>query len=463
VSSKKREIHLQIYQVIDALLIGLTYWFCYELRSDGVFNVDIGGDIPAFERGIWILALCVPIGPVLLEFQGFYSYPLEKTFWKSFRQVLGAVAWLGLALGICAIFLRLEVPSRSVLLMFALCLPFVLLLRERLTTWWYLRGLRAGKFRELVILAGEPEQMKVLLRHIPASAKLEWNVVEKVDLVDGSIEQMVEKIHRHGVGRVILCFQKMELDKVQRAIAACEVEGIEAWLNADFIRTSIARPTYESLAGRPMMVFRATPEISWAILTKNLTDRVAALIGLILLSPILLLVALMIRFSSPGPVIFRQKRAGLHGKPFTMFKFRSMCVDAEHLQKQLEAKNEMSGPVFKVSNDPRVTPLGSFLRKTSIDELPQLYNVLRGEMSLVGPRPLPLYEVDRFDKASYRRRLSMKPGLTCLWQVRGRSSVTDFEDWVKMDLEYIDNWSLPLDFWILFRTLPVVLFGRGAK
>jgi len=146
-----------------------------------------------------------------------------------------------------------------------------------------------------------------------------------------------------------------------------------------------------------------------------------------------------------------------------MLKFRSMVTDADQRKHELEVLNEMTGPVFKVTNDPRVTPIGRFLRKFSLDEFPQLINVLRGEMSLVGPRPLPLDEVKRFDDLAHRRRLSVKPGITCLWQVSGRSNVKDFRDWVRLDLEYIDNWSLWLDFKILFRTIPVVLFGTGAK
>lgn len=212
-----------------------------------------------------------------------------------------------------------------------------------------------------------------------------------------------------------------------------------------------------------MLVFRATPDISWSLMLKNTVDRLGALMALILSIPLFLVVALSIRLSSKGPVIFRQQRAGLHGKPFTMFKFRTMGADAEQRKAELEALNQMKGPVFKVDKDPRVTPLGRWLRKTSVDELPQLLNVLKGEMSLVGPRPLPIYEVEKFALASHRRRLSMKPGLTCLWQVRGRNQVVDFDDWVQMDLEYIDNWSFWLDLVILLRTIPVVLFGWGAK
>jgi lipopolysaccharide/colanic/teichoic acid biosynthesis glycosyltransferase len=153
----------------------------------------------------------------------------------------------------------------------------------------------------------------------------------------------------------------------------------------------------------------------------------------------------------------------LNGQPFTMYKFRTMVTNAEQLQAELAALNEMSGPVFKVSNDPRVTGVGKFLRKFSLDELPQLFNVLRGEMSLVGPRPLPVHEVKRFDDVSHRRRLSVRPGLTCLWQVRGRNTITNFKDWVRLDLEYIDNWSLWLDLKILLRTIPAVFAGTGAK
>jgi exopolysaccharide biosynthesis polyprenyl glycosylphosphotransferase len=198
-------------------------------------------------------------------------------------------------------------------------------------------------------------------------------------------------------------------------------------------------------------------------MTKAVVDRIGALVGLIVCFPLFLVVSIIILRTSPGPVFFRQRRAGLHGRPFNMWKFRTMCADAEEKRTELASRNLMSGPVFKIENDPRITPFGNWLRKTSIDELPQLFNVLKGEMSLVGPRPLPIYEVEQFERAAHRRRLSMKPGLTCIWQIRGRNKVTDFQEWVKMDLEYIDNWSVFLDIYIVLATIPVVLLGRGAK
>jgi len=194
-----------------------------------------------------------------------------------------------------------------------------------------------------------------------------------------------------------------------------------------------------------------------------LMDSVGSFLLLVSFSWLFALIALLIKWTSPGPVFFRQQRSGLNGRPFTLYKFRTMVTNAEQLKHELAAMNEMTGPVFKVSNDPRVTPIGKWLRKFSLDELPQLYNVLRGEMSLVGPRPLPVDEVKRFYDLAHRRRLSVKPGLTCLWQISGRNKISDFKEWVRLDLEYIDNWSLWLDLKILLQTVPVVLAGEGAK
>ena len=193
-------------------------------------------------------------------------------------------------------------------------------------------------------------------------------------------------------------------------------------------------------------------------------DFFGALALLVVVAPLVMLpVAILIKLFMPGPVFFRQQRSGQNGAPFTLFKFRTMVTNAEQFKHELEAMNEMSGPVFKITKDPRITPLGKILRRYSLDELPQLWNVMRGEMSLVGPRPLPVDEVRRFNDLAHRRRLSVKPGITCLWQVKGRNQISDFKDWVRLDLEYIDNWSLWLDIKILLRTVPAVFIATGAK
>jgi exopolysaccharide biosynthesis polyprenyl glycosylphosphotransferase len=251
--------------------------------------------------------------------------------------------------------------------------------------------------------------------------------------------------------------------QIEKAIQACEIEGVEAWLIADFFQTQVSRTSFDDFYGRPVLVFRSAPEASWQGVAKQLLDFFGAFFLLVAVSPVLLLVALVIKITTPGPIFFKQKRCGVNGQPFTMLKFRSMVTNAEQKKEELRVLNEMEGPVFKLTNDPRVTPIGRFLRKFSLDEFPQLFNVLRGEMSLVGPRPLPVDEVERFDDPAHRRRLSVKPGLTCLWQVSGRNDVKNFKEWVRLDLEYIDNWSIWLDIKILWRTIPIVVVGTGAK
>jgi exopolysaccharide biosynthesis polyprenyl glycosylphosphotransferase len=302
------------------------------------------------------------------------------------------------------------------------------------------------------------------LRHtFTAEQLMHLRVVDEIDLERQTVQDLVDSLHKHSVARVIFAGGHTMLGSLQDFISACEIEGVEAWLVADFIQLSIARPTFDVFGHRPMLVFRATPDVSWELLLKTAMDKVGAVVGLLICAIPMLAIAVAIRWTSPGPAIFLQQRGGRNGKPFTMYKFRTMYIDAPQRQAELEARNEMSGPVFKIDNDPRITPLGRFLRRTSLDEFPQLFNVLRGEMSLVGPRPLPIYEVEKFEHSAQRRRLSMKPGLTCIWQTRGRNEISSFEDWVRLDLEYIDSWSLWLDLKIIALTFPVVLLGRGAK
>jgi exopolysaccharide biosynthesis polyprenyl glycosylphosphotransferase len=262
---------------------------------------------------------------------------------------------------------------------------------------------------------------------------------------------------------VAIAARHTHFGKVEKAIHACEVEGVETWLMADFFQTQVSHTRIDDIYGRPVLVFHSGPETPWPLFIKQIMDIVGGFVLLVVFSPLMIGAAIAIKLTSGGPVLFRQQRAGLNGKPFVMYKFRSMVTDAEQLKQELAALNEMSGPVFKVTNDPRVTRVGRILRKYSIDETPQFFNVLRLEMSLVGPRPLPVDEVKRFDDRAHRRRLSVRPGLTCTWQVSGRSNVTDFKEWVRMDLDYIDNWTLGLDIKILWRTIWVVLLGKGAR
>lgn len=249
-------------------------------------------------------------------------------------------------------------------------------------------------------------------------------------------------------------------DAIQAAISDCERTGVPVTYHSQVFRHTIGFSQHEERAHQPFVAWSPSRLVELQI-AKRALDVVGALTALILLSPLLILIGLANKILSPGPIVFSQERYGLNKRKFRMYKFRTMVTNAEALQQTLEAKNEATGPVFKMKNDPRITPFGRFLRKTSLDELPQLLNVLKGDMSLVGPRPLPNRDVARFSDPCLMRRFSVKPGLTCLWQVRGRSDTT-FDQWIAYDLEYIDNWSFTLDAQILILTVLAIFRGTGA-
>lgn len=460
---RRQELNLQFLQIMDAFLIAVAFWTAHTFRVIGgiwgIFPVQIA----PFSEFQWLLFVLVPFGPICLEAQGFYEHPARKAFGKSVAQIGRAGLMLGIAIAFFAYFLKLNVESRAVMPLFAVFAGALLMLRERGTMLRHRRRLKSGALREPVILAGTAEDVRSFRDSFTPEQLMELEVVEELNVDDKSANDLTESLHVHAVGRVIFVGDHTQLGRLQEYIGVCEIEGVEAWLSADFIRTSISRPDFDAFGTRPMLVFRAAPSASWALVVKHLIDRFVALVALVLFSWLFLVIAVAVRMSGRGPIIFSQQRGGKNGRPFTMFKFRTMVTDAEMQKDELQRMNQMSGPVFKVDKDPRVTRVGRFLRKTSLDELPQLWNVLRGEMSLVGPRPLPVYEVEKFESTAQRRRLSMKPGITCLWQISGRSNITSFAQWVKLDLEYIDNWSLWMDAKILLRTVPVVLFGWGAK
>jgi exopolysaccharide biosynthesis polyprenyl glycosylphosphotransferase len=461
--ARKQELNTQLQQLIDAFLLAVSLYLAYVLRLYGTVPLGFANQPDPFQNYQWLFIVIMPFGPILLDLQGFYQSPLNKTLWRSFVQILRGMIGLSIIVSACVIFLRLPLLNRTVPLFFIGIATLALLGKERLAVLYIRRRARRGEMREPVLLAGTVEDINALERTFTSEQKTLLEIVDRIDIAQRPISDLVEAMHRHAVSRVIFAAGHTQLNKVEEAIGACEVEGVPAWLVADFIQTSIAKPDFDAFGGRPMLVFRSTPEVSWALIVKATIDRVCAFVLIMIFAIPMLLIALAIRTSSPGPVVFRQKRAGRFGKPFVMLKFRSMRNDAEMRRAELEPFNQMSGPVFKVEDDPRVTRLGHWLRRTSMDELPQLLNVLSGDMSLVGPRPLPIYEVERFENSAQRRRLSVKPGLTCLWQISGRNQVKDFRDWVRLDLDYIDRWSLGLDLKILLRTIPAVLSGLGAK
>ena len=260
-------------------------------------------------------------------------------------------------------------------------------------------------------------------------------------------------------------FIALPIDKygplVETIVRQCEEQGIIVRVRTEMSTLHVARSYIDELQGVPVLTIQSGPLDSWQLIAKRLIDIVVSAGLLLALAPLFIAVSILIKRESPGSVFFTQERIGFNKRRFKMLKFRTMVNGSDKQQHLLEHLNEISGPVFKIKHDPRITEVGKFLRRFSIDELPQLINVFKGDMSLVGPRPLPVRDVERIEFRWHKRRFSIKPGITCIWQVNGRSNI-GFDDWVRMDLEYIDEWSLALDLKILLKTIPAVFKGPGA-
>ncbi len=462
---RDRQMRMQVNQMLDACLFAVSFWMAYELRASPFFLARFSlPPIAPFETYFWFYLVLIPVSPLVLEAQGFYNRPLiaprRHTLWPLFKGCLLIALGLTLAL----FFTRLYI-ARSVPIWFGIISFLLVYLKEEFQLVALKSKVGQSQFRRF-LLVGTPEETASLRAEIRARPESGVEIVAELDLNHTQLDQFLIRLHEHSVNGVILSTRHTHFDRAEAVVKACEIEGVEAWLVADFFKTEISRTRLDDFYGRPVLVFRSAPETSWRGMVKKGVDFTGALLMLLILTlviPVLPLIALLVKLTSPGPIFFRQSRSGLNGSPFTIYKFRTMVTNAEQIKHELEAMNEMQGPVFKITKDPRITPIGKWLRKFSVDELPQLFNVLCGEMSLVGPRPLPVDEIRRISDLAHRRRLSVKPGLTCLWQVSGRNKILDFKDWVRLDLEYIDNWSLWLDFKILLRTIPAVFGGSGAK
>lgn len=467
VPSRKDSFTVQFLLIADALLVWLSFWIACALRDPIRNLLDLAHTDQTDLNAIsWVLYIAVPFTPLVLERFGFYQKSRYKPSHVIIWELVQGIFIIGLAISLFSVFAKMNEAPRLILGTAAFLMFVLLMTRERITTFWFKRRRRSGIGKEQVVIVGDEEEIRLFLSEVDPDTQEEWDIISHFNLAQHPTEELFSILKEKSVSRVMFITRETEFDKVASAIEICELQGVEAWIAASFIRAQIARPAFDSIGSKPMLVLRSTPDLSWGLLAKELLDRILSLIIIVGTSPLFLFAFIGIKIASPGaPVFFSQMRAGRYGKPFRMLKFRTMVANAEELLNSIKEAhgNEMEGPVFKLDRDPRVFRFGAILRKLSIDELPQLVNVLMGQMSLVGPRPLPLYEVEAFSEISHRRRLSVKPGITCEWQIGGRNKITRFEDWVAMDLRYIDNWSIWLDIQILLKTIPAVLFGKGAK
>ncbi len=420
------------------------------------------------------IILWAPLGYFLLHFgayTGLRIVSLPSFAW----QVIKA---LSISLGILLIILFLldiDFVSRSFLITFTI-IEFTVLVGVRLALhWWYfLRFAQKGENYHKVIIIGTGERATRLAETL--RERLEWgiHIVGYLDVdsdrtgqilkdapVLGTVDKISDILTEQVIDEVIMAVPRSMISDVEGIVLSCEEEGVKFSWMADMFDLRVSRMRLFEIGDIPILTFEPVAQSEVKLMIKRIIDLFLVLLALPLLAPIMLVIIIAIKLDSPGPAFFVQQRVGLRKRLFPLLKFRSMYVDAEERIKDIEHLNEADGPIFKIKNDPRVTRVGRFIRKTSLDELPQLLNVVRGHMSLVGPRPMSIRDVNLFDKGIQRKRFSVRPGITCIWQVSGRSDLP-FEKWLELDLKYIDNWSLSLDFQILLKTIPAVLKGSGA-
>lgn len=483
---KEKEAFLaNLFKTIDSIIIILSFVLAYFL-DDFIRNIYDFGEMayaiaPTFEGFIYFasknLPLTITFLPVWLLLStglGLYKDIRTRSFIKNISIIIKVGIISVLVFSSIFFILKMQLTSRLYVGIFTVTTIFLLIIEKKIL-YIVLDNVHEQGFNRInLLIVGTGRRAQEFIKIVKAHSNWGLRVVGLIDDEHGMFGKEIEGyrvlgrlqdipfiLHRKVIDRVIFVVPRLWLHRMDEVIMACEREGIPTSISMDLYDLRIAHVRQTNFNGFPLLEFETFHAKEWELFIKRVVDIVLAIIFLIFTSPIFLITALAIKLTSRGPVFFSQIRSGVNGRKFTLYKFRSMIVGAEMKKKHLDKTNEMDGPVFKMKKDPRVTVVGRIIRKLSIDELPQLINVLKGDMSIVGPRPPLPVEVEMY-KLWQRRRLSLKPGITCIWQVSGRNNIK-FERWMEMDLEYIDNWSLWLDFKILFKTFFVVIFGYGAQ
>jgi exopolysaccharide biosynthesis polyprenyl glycosylphosphotransferase len=459
-------LYANFFALFDVLLTIGALVLGYYIR---VFTVS--QKIVYSDQYITLALLIIPIWYILINIINFQSIQKVKTYSVVFFEYALVVLIGTLLLFVFIFLLKLDNISRLAVLIFAFA-DLILLFTARVLIYQRLKKRRLkGKGIKNALLVADEGSISFIQKLITQKylgfkiiaivsdsekVKDEFGGRFNVMPADANIEKMLEE---KVIDELIYCKSQADNAQIEELIHTSSVLGVTFQLQSDFFSFIASQAHLNYYGQTPMMTFANTPSDYLALTVKAVFEYIFSLIFLALFSPFFLIIALAVRLESKGPVLFKQKRVGLRGRLFTMYKFRTMVNDAEKLRKKLEDKNEADGPVFKIKDDPRVTKVGAFLRKTSLDEIPQFLNVLKGDMAVVGPRPPVPEEVEQYTRPQ-RRRLSMKPGITCIWQVSGRNEIA-FEDWMKMDLQYIDNWSLKLDFLLMLKTVNAVFRRTG--
>jgi len=478
VSNPRRQALLTAFKLVDVVLMV----FAFALATVPVlYEADVASFAQFLGMRIRINDFLIFTGLlavwhfVFTSFGLYHSHRLGRPR-AEMASVIKAVTLSTFIVFVAALFLRITMVTPVFLAVFW-AIGSGLVVMSRLVLRYLLKKLRLrGRNLRFVLIAGTNARAVELARQIEATPELGYRVIGFADEDWSGMEPFrrsgyklacglddFSNFLRHSVvDEVVMALPiRSYYFHASRIAAICEEQGITMRFPSGIFNLKLARSRAEDFEGHALITLYTGTHEGWSVGVKRLFDFALSLAALVALTPLFLIVALFIKLTDRGPVFFVQKRMGLGKRRFALYKFRTMVQDAEARLREIEHLNEVSGPVFKIKDDPRITTVGKFLRKTSIDELPQLINVFRGDMSLVGPRPLPVRDYEGFDQDWQRRRFSVRPGITCLWQVNGRSSIP-FERWMELDMEYIDKWSLWLDLKILAQTIPAVLRGSGA-
>jgi exopolysaccharide biosynthesis polyprenyl glycosylphosphotransferase len=479
--SLRRRALILAFKTFD--LVGIVFSFFVAARL-GIFGyhdetvslVHIFSMSIEIRNLIFLLSFTL-VSHIIFNLFGLYRSKRFSSRWGEFADVIKAISVVTLVMLSLTFLFRIEIVNPIFILIFWIISNAISLLGRSLMRYSLSHMRISGRNLRFMIIVGTNHRGIQFARRIEVKKELGYRIIGFVDSDWSRIGEFRKTgydlvadyndfptfVKNNVVDEVMICLpMKSFYSQAFQVVTICEEQGIIVRFLPNIFDLKFARSITDQFEGEPVMALFTGAMEGWPILLKRIVDISVSLISIIILLPLFLGTAVIIKATSPGPVFFVQDRVGLGKRRFRLYKFRTMTTDAEQRQSEVEHLNEVSGPVFKIKNDPRITRVGKVLRKISVDELPQLINILSGDMSLVGPRPLPVRDYSQFDKDWHRRRFSVRPGLTCLWQVTGRSSIS-FEKWMQLDMDYIDNWSLGLDIKILFMTIPAVLRGTGAE
>lgn len=466
---------------LDLLICITAFFAAYSLQGTAIYSLANYGSVASIESVSWLLVASIVVHLILYPLFGFYTSLRMKSIFDIIRMILSAAVIEFFILGALVFFVQAKTTSRYFFGLFLL-VNYSLVFAERIGARVLLAAIRKRgyNFRQVLIVGTGKAARKIIQTlernahwgYIPcgvltteANADFEpdsphYSIGNSVPRL-GTLSDLESLIKNRVIDEIIFALDRIDAAEISEQIQLCEKLGVPTRLSLELFDLQNSRVTFSHMDQIPLITFYTTLRTPFEVFVKRAMDIAISIIGLVLTIFLIPFIAWGIRRQSPGPILFKQFRVGENGRLFRCYKFRTMMPDAESSKADLLGQNEMNGPLFKIENDPRIFPFGAFMRRTSLDELPQFFNILRGDMSVVGTRPPTPDEVEIYE-TRFRRRLSVRPGLTGLWQVSGRNNIRNFEDVLKLDVEYIDRWSIGLDIRIIFKTVWVTLFRRGA-